>query len=68
MRCMISSFVYDMPHSVTSVTDAQIMAAKADGVIFVVSVSWCFAKRCCIKCERFVVVLNANILGFVLTN
>ena len=55
--------IYDMP-PVTSVTDAQIMAAKADGVVFVIrhGVSH---KDSVLNAKELLEMVNANILGVV---
>lgn len=55
--------IYDMP-PVTSVTDAQIMAAKADGVVFVIrhGVS---QKASVMNAKELLEMVNANILGVV---
>lgn len=55
--------IYDMP-PVTSVTDAQIMAAKSDGVVFVIrhSVS---QKSAILNAKELLEMVNANILGVV---
>ena len=55
--------IYDMP-PVTSVTDAQIMAAKADGVVFVIrhGVS---QKDSVMNAKELLEMVNANILGVI---
>ena len=55
--------IYDMP-PVTSVTDAQIMAAKADGVVFVIrhGVS---QKDSALNAKELLEMVNATILGVV---
>lgn len=55
--------IYDMP-PVTSVTDAQIMAAKADGVVFVVRYG-VSQKGNVINAKELLEKVNANILGVV---
>ena len=64
LDAMYDVIIYDMP-PVTSVTDAQIMAAKVDGVIFVVrhGVS---QKDAVLNAKDLLENVNANILGFVL--
>ncbi|MDB6354129.1 CpsD/CapB family tyrosine-protein kinase [Trichococcus sp. K1Tr] len=64
LESMYDVIIYDMP-PVTSVTDAQIMAAKVDGVIFVVrhGVS---QKDAVLNAKDLLENVNANILGFVL--
>lgn len=60
---MYDIIIYDMP-PVTSVTDAQIMAAKADGVVFVIrhGVS---QKDSVMNAKELLEMVNANILGVV---
>ena len=60
---MFDIIIYDMP-PVTSVTDAQIMAAKADGVVFVIrhGVS---QKDSVLNAKELLEMVNANILGVV---
>ena len=60
---MFDIIIYDMP-PVTSVTDAQIMAAKADGVVFVIrhGVS---QKDSALNAKELLEMVNANILGVV---
>ena len=60
---MFDIIIYDMP-PVTSVTDAQIMAAKADGVVFVIrhGVSH---KDSVLNAKELLEMVNANILGVV---
>lgn len=60
---MFDIIIYDMP-PVTSVTDAQIMAAKADGVVFVIrhGVSY---KDSVLNAKELLEMVNANILGVV---
>ena len=55
--------IYDMP-PVTSVTDAQIRAAKADGVVFVIrhGVS---QKDSVMNAKELLEMVNANILGVI---
>ena len=57
---MFDIIIYDMP-PVTSVTDAQIMAAKADGVVFVIrhGVS---QKDSVLNAKELLEMVNANIL------
>lgn len=64
LDAMYDVIIYDMP-PVTSVTDAQIMAAKVDGVIFVVrhGVS---QKDAVLNAKDLLENVNANVLGFVL--
>ena len=60
---MFDIIIYDMP-PVTSVTDAQIMAAKADGVVLVIrhGVS---QKDSVLNAKELLEMVNANILGVV---
>jgi capsular exopolysaccharide synthesis family protein len=60
---MYDIIIYDMP-PVTSVTDAQIMAAKADGVVFVIrhGVS---QKDSVLNAKELLEMVNANVLGVV---
>lgn len=55
--------IYDMP-PVTSVTDAQIMAAKADGVVFVIR-HGVAQKDSVLNAKELLEMVNANILGVV---
>lgn len=55
--------IYDMP-PVTSVTDAQIMAAKADGVVFVIR-QGVSQKAAVTSAKELLEMVNANILGVV---
>lgn len=60
---MYDIIIYDMP-PVTSVTDAQIMAAKSDGVVMVIrhGVS---QKDSVLNAKELLEMVNANILGVV---
>ena len=55
--------IYDMP-PVTSVTDAQIMAAKADGVVFVIRLG-VSQKDSVMNAKELLEMVNANILGVI---
>lgn len=60
---MFDIIIYDMP-PVTSVTDAQIMAAKADGVVFVIR-HGVAQKDSVLNAKELLEMVNANILGVV---
>ena len=60
---MYDIIIYDMP-PVTSVTDAQIMAAKADGVVFVIR-HGVAQKDSVLNAKELLEMVNANILGVV---
>ncbi|WP_319470171.1 CpsD/CapB family tyrosine-protein kinase [uncultured Trichococcus sp.] len=60
---MYDIVIYDMP-PVTSVTDAQIMAAKADGVVFVIRYG-ISQKDSVMNAKELLEMVNANILGVV---
>jgi capsular exopolysaccharide synthesis family protein len=60
---MYDIIIYDMP-PVTSVTDAQIMASKADGVVFVVRYG-VSQKASVLNAKELLEMVNANILGVV---
>ncbi|WP_321381620.1 CpsD/CapB family tyrosine-protein kinase [Trichococcus shcherbakoviae] len=60
---MFDIIIYDMP-PVTSVTDAQIMAAKADGVVFVIR-HGISQKDSVLNAKELLEMVNANILGVV---
>jgi capsular exopolysaccharide synthesis family protein len=60
---MYDIIIYDMP-PVTSVTDAQIMAAKSDGVVFVIR-HGVAKKDSVLNAKELLEMVNANILGVV---
>ena len=60
---MYDIIIYDMP-PVTSVTDAQIMAAKSDGVVFVIR-HGVTQKDSVLNAKELLEMVNANILGVV---
>lgn len=60
---MYDIIIYDMP-PVTSVTDAQIMAAKSDGVVFVIR-HGVAKKDSVLNAQELLEMVNANILGVV---
>lgn len=60
---MYDIVIYDMP-PVTSVTDAQIMAAKSDGVVFVIR-HGVAKKDSVLNAKELLEMVNANILGVV---
>ena len=60
---MYDIIIYDMP-PVTSVTDAQIMAAKSDGVVLVIR-HGVAQKDSVLNAKELLEMVNANILGVV---
>ena len=60
---MYDIIIYDMP-PVTSVTDAQIMAAKSDGVVLVIR-RGVAQKDSVLNAKELLEMVNANILGVV---
>ena len=60
---MYDIIIYDMP-PVTSVTDAQIMAAKSDGVVMVIR-HGVAQKDSVLNAKELLEMVNANILGVV---
>lgn len=60
---MYDIIIYDMP-PVTSVTDAQIMAAKSDGVVLVIR-HGISQKDSVLNAKELLEMVNANILGVV---